>query len=674
MTTHDSLDDLRTHLLAGDTLLFLQTFEEQRWLNSLQPMSNDLGRNLIVWSVTEGAQGAVTLPETDPLNFLQEVAKFPEQTWVVLKDFHPYLDDPHVVRKLRDLAETIRDEQKSIVILGPKGTVPIELSRVAVRMTLPFPALADLQAELHGVIRELHHAGSELDPTPDQCEKLAKTVLGLTAEEARRAFRYSLQTADEIDDDVYAQLVSEKRQMVQGSDLLEFYDLDEGAREIGGMTALKDWLKQRIDAFSSTARERGIPTPKGVFLLGVQGCGKSLTARVSAQMLHFPLIRLETSALLTSDRGASEKNLRDVLKLVETIAPVVLWIDEIDKAFAGFEDETASDATMSRLVGTFLTWMEEHRSQVFVVATANSVHRLPPELLRRGRFDELFFVDLPNFEERKEILTVHLQKRGWDAARFDLDRLSESLDGFSGAEIEQIVSSALLESYARKKVLSEDDILEQRELTIPLSQTKEDELFALREWARERCRPATPDSRVAQMLESEERHGLLADEGPPEDVKNHWKELADRGQLNAAVIEYVRPRTAVDLLSLQQDLNEYLDVAGEIGLALRSEPNCVIFSGCNKEFADVLAGLIEKRRLYLQPANASMYDVESLPFSLPAQEGLPAEKPKRPVWVPVMLQVSPPSEPDERLSRIAKIKLNKPRRPAGDSQKIPEVS
>lgn len=666
MMTHDSLDDLRARLLAGDSLIFLQTFEEQRWLAHLQSIADDLGNDLIVWSVTEGALGAAHLQETDPLKFLQEVNKLPEQTWVVLKDFHPYLDDPRIVRKLRDLAEELRTAQKSILLLGPKGTVPLELSRVAVRMTLPFPALADLEAELHSVVRELHHSGSELNPTPDQFEKLSKTVLGLTAEEARRAFHYTLLTADEIDDDVYARLVSEKRQMVQGSDLLEFYDLQERADQIGGLVGLKNWLNQRIDAFSATANERGIPTPKGVFLLGVQGCGKSLTARVTAQLLHFPLIRLETSALLTSDRGASEKNLRDVLKLVETIAPVVLWIDEIDKAFAGFEDESASDATMSRLVGTFLTWMEEHRSQVFVVATANSVHRLPPELLRRGRFDELFFVDLPNFEERKEILTVHLQKRGWDADKFDLDRLSESLDEFSGAEIEQIVSSSLLESYAQKKVLSEEDILAQRELTIPLSQTKEDELFALREWARERCRPATPDSRVAQMLESEGRHGLLEEEGPSDEVKDHWKELADRGQLNAAVIEYIRPRTAVDLLRLYQDLNEYLDVAGDIGLALRADPNCVIFSGCNKAFSDVLLGLIQKRRLYLQPAKATMYDLDSLPFSLQLQEGLPAEKLKRPAWLPVMLQVSPPSEPDERLLRVARIKLNKSKSSAGN--------
>lgn len=667
MMTHDSLDDLRARLLAGDSLIVLQTFEEHRWLSHLQHLGEELGREIIVWSVTEGAQGTAHLQETDPLRFLQEVNKLPEQTWIVLKDFHPYLDDPRIVRKLRDLAEELRTAQKSLLLLGPKGSVPLELSRVAVRITLPFPALADLESELHSVIRELRQSGSELDPTPDQCEKLARTVLGLTAEEARRAFRYSLQFAAELDDAVYAQLVSEKRQMVQGSDLLEFYDLEESAREIGGLTALKAWLSQRIDAFSSTAGERGIPTPKGVFLLGVQGCGKSLTARVTAQMLHFPLIRLETSALLTSDRGASEKNLRDVLKLVETIAPVVLWIDEIDKAFAGFEDESASDATMSRLVGTFLTWMEEHRSQVFVVATANSVNRLPPELLRRGRFDELFFVDLPNFEERKEILSVHLHKRGWDASKFDLDGLSESLEEFSGAEIEQIVSSSLLESYAKKKVLSEEDILAQRELTIPLSKTKEDELFALREWARARCRPATPDSRVAQMLESEGRHGLLEADGPSDEAKERWKQLADRGQLNAAVIEYIRPRTAVDLLSLYQDLNEYLDVEGDIGLALRAEPNCVIFSGCNKAFSDVLLGLIEKRRLYLQPAKATMYDRDSLPFSLQLQEGLPAEKPKRPVWVPVMLQVSPPSEPDERLLRVARIKLNKSKSSAGNS-------
>lgn len=656
--SHDSLDQLRARLFAGETLLFLQTHEEQRWLNALQAMSDDLDRSIVVWSVTEGAKGAAQIDSRDPLEFLNEFENLPHESWIVLKDFHPYLSDPQILRRLRDLAESISRNHQSLLLLGPRADVPLELSRIATHMTLPLPSLSDLIEELNGVIRELHVAGNELTPTPEQSEKLAKTVLGLTAEEAKRAFHFTLHTADEIDDDVYAALVSEKRQMVQGSDLLEFYDLDEGAREIGGLTGLKNWLIQRSDAFQSHANEQGIPTPKGVFLLGVQGCGKSLTARVTAQMLHFPLIRLETSALLSSDRGSSEKNLRDVLKLVETISPVVLWIDEIDKAFAGFEDEAAGDATMSRLVGTFLTWMEEHKSQVFVVATANSVDRLPPELLRRGRFDELFFVDLPNFEERKEILTVHLEKRGWDAGKFDLARLSEALDGYSGAEIEQIVSSALLETYAQKKVLSEDAIINQQELTVPLSRTKEDELYALREWARERCRPATPDSMVAQMLESEERHGELKAEGPSTEAKDRWKQLAERGQLNAAVIEYVRPRTAVDLQTLQTDLADYLDVAGEEGLALRASPNCVIYSGCNRAFCEVLVGLIEKKRLYVQPAKVSMYDTERLSFKLPLQEGLPEDKLKRPVWVPIMLQVSPPAEPDDRLMRIARIKLN----------------
>ena len=656
--SHDSFDKIRSRLLAGEALFFLQTHEEQRWLKSLQGMSVDLGYQLIVWSITQGGRGAVEVSPQTPLEFLQEIDKLPEKSWIVLKDFHPYLNDPKVIRRLRDLAGILSHKHQSLLLMGPTGQIPLELTRVSTHMTLPLPSLSDLIEELHNVVRELHLSGSELNPTPEQCEKLAKTVLGLTAQEARRAFHFTLHVADEVNDEVYAALVSEKRQMVQGSDLLEFYDLEENANEIGGLTGLKDWLIQRSDAVTSSAGEQGIPTPKGVFLVGVQGCGKSLTARVTAQMLHFPLIRLETSALLSSDRGGSEKNLRDVLRLVETIAPVVLWIDEIDKAFAGFEDEAAGDATMSRLVGTFLTWMEEHWSQVFVVATANSVQKLPPELLRRGRFDELFFVDLPNFEERKEILGVHLSKRGWDAEKFDLERLSESMDGYSGAEIEQIISSALLESYAQKNVLSEDDIVKQQELTIPLSRTKEDELFALREWARERCRPATPDSMVAQMLESEDRHGELKQEGPSEEARDRWKQLAERGQLNAAVIEYVRPRTAVDLLSLQRDLADYLEVEGEEGLALRASPNCVIFSGCNRAFCEVLIGLVEKRRLYLQPAKAEMYEADQLPFKLPTQIGLPEEKPKRPLWVPVMLQVSPPAEPDERLLRIARIKLN----------------
>ncbi|HSG72358.1 MAG TPA: AAA family ATPase, partial [Planctomycetaceae bacterium] len=403
MLNTEALDDLRTRLLGGETLLFLQTHEEFRWERRLGELAIELERPLVKWS---SAADHSDHPG-DPIAFLKSTESFSEKTIFLIKDPHPFYSSPAWIRRVRELAESMKHKRQTMLMIGPDGTIPFDLEKQAHAIRLPLPGLEELLQELNLVLNELREQGLTLDPPPDEQERLAKTVLGLTADEARRAFRYSLMTQKEINDGLYALLISEKRQMVQGSDLLEFYDLEDGKSAIGGLEALKEWIDQRADAFSTAAQEQGIPTPKGVFLLGVQGCGKSLTARVAATMLRFPLIRLDTAALLASERGASEKNLREVLKLVETIAPAVLWIDEIEKGFGGFDTES-DDATMSRIVGAFLTWMEEHKPPVFVVATANSIDRLPPEMLRRGRFDVLFFVDLPNFEERKSILRVHL--------------------------------------------------------------------------------------------------------------------------------------------------------------------------------------------------------------------------------------------------------------------------
>src|SRR6185295_11678457 len=281
-------------------------------------------------------------------------------------------------------------------------------------------------------------------------EKLLKAVLGLTAREARKALQLALSGREQFDDEVFKTLVAEKRHLVQGSDLLEFYDLEEGVKDVGGLEILKEWLEQRSEAFTERAREQGIPIPKGVLLLGIQGCGKSLTARAAARLLSFPLVRLDVANLLAGDRGSSERNMRNVLRLMETIAPAVLWLDEVEKGFAGVGgdgDNSGGDATMSRIMGGFLTWMEARKAAVFVVATANSVANLPPEMLRRGRFDELFFVDLPNYHERKHIFAIHLSKRGWKPEKYDLSKLSNKTEGYSGAEIEQIVVSAMIDAY-----------------------------------------------------------------------------------------------------------------------------------------------------------------------------------------------------------------------------------
>ncbi|MGE4003445.1 MAG: AAA family ATPase [Planctomycetaceae bacterium] len=714
MTTAAALDDLRTRILAGEVLLFLETFEEQRWENELADLAAETERGLVVWSVTAGPQpppGSHAEHAHGPLEFLDQLALYPKEHLFLLKDFHPFFDDPCVVRKVRDLLGSLAASRKTLLFLGPVADVPLELKKDATVSELPLPAADELGTALHEVLRKLAGEGdgsqrsaisgqpsenqrsegqklaagtqsghastlnaepSTLNPHPATLnsglstldsryeDRLIRAVLGLTLSEARRAFARALHGRDEIDDGVFAQLVAEKRHMVEGSDLLEFFDLDDGVDDIGGLEGLKEWIAQRAEAFSTEARERGISHPKGMLLLGVQGCGKSLTARATARLLGFPLIRLEMASLLESGRGRSEQNLRDALRVVETVAPAVLWLEEIDKAFAGFEDEAAADATMSRIVGRFLTWLQEHTDPVFVVATANNVSHLPPELLRRGRFDEIFFVDLPNYRERQHVLGIHLRKRGWKPDKFDLSALSTQTEGYSGAELEQIVNSAIIESHAAGRVVSQEDLDRERELLVPLSVTMEDEIFALREWARTRCRPATPEYRVLDVIDAEVRRGehLHLDDGSDGKIVYKWIELAEHGQIRAAVIEHVRQHNRVTFDKLQADFAPYCETAGEFGLVLRSDPRILVWPRLSSEWVDLLTDLLASKRLYLNPAAADAYDPVARP-KIPALDSLPEEKQKTPAWLPFHLRLIPPPEGSTRYNRVARVRMGR---------------
>ena len=510
MTTSDALDQIRSRILSRYTLLFLKTWEEERWETELAELALEIERGLVVWTVTDGPQppsGNNGQERGDPLAFLEQIEAYPADHLFLIKDFHPYLSDPHVVRKLRDLTAKLGEQHKTLLFIGPIVEIPVDLQKEAFEFDMPLPGIEEMRSELASVLEQIEASGESVSElSPEFEEKLLKAVMGLTAREARKALLLALSGKDQLDDDVFKTLVAEKRHLVQGSDLLEFYDLDEGVKDVGGLEVLKEWLELRAEAFSERAREQGIPMPKGVLLLGIQGCGKSLTARATARLLSFPLVRLDVANLLSSDRGTSERNLRDVLRLMETIAPAVLWLDEIEKGFAGVggDGDKSGDATMSRLMGSFLTWMEARKASVFVVATANSVANLPPEMLRRGRFDELFFVDLPNYHERKHIFAIHLAKRGWKPDKYDVSALSQKTEGYSGAEIEQIVNSAMIDAYGQGRVLAQEDLEKSREQSVPLSITMEEKVFELREWASSRCRRATSDSRVTQMLEEEQ--------------------------------------------------------------------------------------------------------------------------------------------------------------------------
>ena len=662
MKTEAVLDDLRSRVLAGYPLLFLKTWEEDRWERELAELVLELERGLVTWTITHGLQPPVSgdgsdIPSAQLL--VSQLAAFPEDHVFLVKDFHPYLGDPLIVRQLKDALPELVAQRKTIIFFGSVTVVPVELVKDSVKLELPLPAYEDLRDEFDHALAELRESGvTPMDLSTDDEDRLIKAVMGLTAQEARKAWRRALHGRDELSDAVFTTLIAEKRTLASGSDFLEFYDLEEGVGDIGGLDQLKDWLSQRALAYSPRAREQGVPLPKGMLLLGVQGCGKSLTARATARLLSFPLIRLDIGTLLSNQRGESERNLRSVLHLVESIAPAVLWLDEMEKGFAGVEGDSSGgpDATMLRLVGTFLTWMAEIQKPVFVVATANSVENLPPEMLRRGRFDELFFVDLPNFEERKHIIGIHLKKRGWHPEKFDIDDLAQRSDGFSGAELEQIIVTALIDAFGQGHVLSYDDLERAWRSTVPLSKTMEDKIFALRNWAQDRTRRATSDSRVTAMLEAEQRNDAMVIPVDDDELPA-WAQLASAGQLKAALVEYVRGDGDVLFASLQDALAPYMDVEGDFGLAARANPNTVLWTGMSQTLCELLVELVSSKRLYVHPTDIDRYKELEKGLRLPVLKEPTDEKLARASWLPSSLRCAPHPIHAARLSRIGRMKL-----------------
>jgi len=665
MNTDAVLTDLRSRIEAGYPLLFLQTWEEQRWELELAELALEADRGFVTWTITAGFQppppGAVA-EEIAIRNLPTDVQAYPPGHLFLIKDFADWITDPVLLRSLRDHLDAWSADAKTLIFLGTQANIPAELSKEAVRLELPLPDYEDLQPEFERMLQLRREAGEpDLSLSDSETDKVIKAVMGLTTQEARKAWRRALRGQSELSDPVFTTLISEKRTLASGSDLLEFYDLQENVSDIGGLDALKEWMLRRAEAYSPRAREQGIPLPRGVLLLGVQGCGKSLTARAAARLLAFPLIRLDIANLLDAARGESEKNMRNALALVESIAPAVLWLDEIEKGFAGVETDggSANDATMTRLVGSFLTWMSEIQKPVFVIATANSVQNLPPEMLRRGRFDELFFVDLPNFDERRNILEIHLKKRGWKPEQFDIHDLATRSEGFSGAELEQIVITAMIDAFGQGHILQHEDLERAWRSTVPLSVTMEDKIFALRNWAQDRCRRATSDSRVTSMLESEAREDSLRLPESDEDETPAWAQLAHSGQLKAALVEYVRASGDVLIPELAEALSPFMEIGGDQGLAVRANPNMVLWAGLSQPLCELVCELVASRRIYIHPTDLDRYRDSQQLLKLPVLKEPTDSKLARPAWLPASLRCAPHPVHAALLARIGRMRLGR---------------
>ncbi|MCZ2202530.1 AAA family ATPase [Cylindrospermopsis raciborskii] len=500
-------EELNILIQAQYPLIYLVTSEEERAEQAIYTMAQSLKsqRRVYLWTVTHGiveygqARSTNQHNTVSPEAAIEWAIRQKEPSIFIFKDLHPFIDAPATTRSLRDAIASFKGMQKNIILMSPMQQVPIELEKEVVVIDFQLPDMTELSKVL--TVHQEQNRGRRL--TTEAREKLLRAALGLTKDEAEKVYRKAQVTSGRLTEDEVDIVLSEKKQLIRRNGILEYIEEDETIEAVGGLEELKKWLKQRSNAFTERAREYGLPQPKGMLILGVPGCGKSLIAKTTSRLWGLPILRLDMGRVYDGSMvGRSEANLRNALKTAESISPTILFIDELDKSFAGSTGSSDSDGgTSSRIFGSFLTWMQEKKSPVFVMATANRVERLPGEFLRKGRFDEIFFVDLPTPEERQDIFRIHLTKRREEIARFDLEQLAKMSDGFSGAEIEQAIIAAMYEAFAQDREFTQLDIIAALKSTLPLSRTMQEQVTALRDWARQRARPAASSVAEYQRLE-----------------------------------------------------------------------------------------------------------------------------------------------------------------------------
>jgi SpoVK/Ycf46/Vps4 family AAA+-type ATPase len=426
---------------------------------------------------------------------LEQVIEQVEPAIFIFKDFHPFLTKNNfaIVRKLKEIALHLKNSFKTIVLISPTMEIPTELEKEVTVLNYPLPSRDDLSGLLDKIVEDVvQFKQVKIDLDDAGRERLLSAALGLTLGEAENVFAKIIVKDERLSGDDVNEVFAEKQQIIRKSGLLEYYTTEDSFSNVGGLAVLKDWLDKRAAAFGNEAREFGLPAPKGILMLGVQGCGKSLCAKAVSNQWQLPLLRFDMGRMFGSLVGSSEENVRRAIAVAESVAPAILWVDEIDKAFAGSQGSGATDGgTTARVFGTFLTWLSEKTAPVFVVATANDISQLPPELLRKGRLDEIFFVDLPSLEERQEIFRIHIARHRRPVEKFDVLALAEASKDFSGAEIQEAINSALYDAFYDKGDITTASILAALAQTVPLAKTMDEQINRLRSWAEGRARNAS---------------------------------------------------------------------------------------------------------------------------------------------------------------------------------------
>jgi len=484
-------------LRARHTCIYLVTNEEEYALSLVRDTALAEGRHLAIWTVIRGVSDGL-LSQSQPIHDTENPAAAlyylttqQDPMLCVMLDLVAHLSDKRTLRILRDTIVHFRKTGSQLILVDHKAELPPVIAAEATSMEISLPDEQELEEIVRDTLRRFHHEQQlEVDITRTQLRTVIRNLRGLTRRQAEQIILDTVSNDHRFDESDINHILAAKRRSLRSTGLLEYIEAPVDLSEIGGLARLKGWLAQRQNAVSKQATEYGLVAPRGVLMLGVQGAGKSLCAKAIATAWQRPLLRMDVGALYDRYVGESERRLRDALEQAEMMAPIVLWIDEIEKAFASSASRSTDGGLSQRMFGSLLTWMQEHQTPVFLVATANDIEALPPELLRKGRFDEIFFVDLPGQQTRQEIFAIHLKKRRRDPGTFDLDALAAASDGFSGAEIEQAVISAMHEAFANKRELATQDVLDAVAASPPLSVTMAEHVNALRAWAKSRCMPA----------------------------------------------------------------------------------------------------------------------------------------------------------------------------------------
>jgi SpoVK/Ycf46/Vps4 family AAA+-type ATPase len=466
-------------------LIYINTTEEERLEYTIRSCVKDysIKRNTYVWDFIEGYKGNPNdngFGSRNPLQALEFVEKLlPENPAIfMLKDFHLFLNDISIVRKLKNISRVIRNQTKTLVIVSSELFIPDALKDIITVLEFKLPEPYEIKSEL---IRIQNSLGTYL-PKPS-LETLVRSCQGLPLERIRRVLSKVISTYKEINIESLEIILAEKKQTISQTKILEFCTSTEKMSDVGGLENLKDWLKKRMGSLSQRAEKYGLPTPRGLFLVGIQGTGKSLVAKAIANEWSLPLLKLDVGKLFGGVIGESESRIRQMIQLSEAMAPCVLWIDEIDKAFGGI-DNRGDSGTTNRVLATFITWLSEKKSPVFVIATANSVHNLPPEITRKGRFDETFFIGLPSEQEKKSIFKVHLNKlrpKSWN--KYDINFLSHMSKKFSGAEIQESITEAMFTAFNENREFTSEDIINSIKQFVPLAISNQEKIDYLQEWA-----------------------------------------------------------------------------------------------------------------------------------------------------------------------------------------------